>query len=282
MISFSRSTFTWKTYPWQQHPTYRYDGGFVGQSGQVYQVRFNLDAKCEIRDETTGRCTDVFLGAPCRAEYTIAERNLFQIPSSEWRMAFSRECRLTLAKRPSWEEEPCTTSKLCDVWQDHQLDIREFADAVELTHARSVIEATLANAVLSARSTYKDPATGLVVTVEYPVHVMNLNTDDCEFQVCTGPVVLPDLRTWDGNEVGRVFQAHAAFSRFDWVEFILRREVEAAEHEKQWLDAVRGRDRFELNDPEQPPPGCAPARPNPTVYSEVWEFEATNLLLRAP
>ena len=32
----------------------------------------------------------LYLGAPCRTEYTIARRNLFQIPSDEWRMAFSR------------------------------------------------------------------------------------------------------------------------------------------------------------------------------------------------
>ena len=35
MIDFSRSTFTWKSQPWQPDPYYRYTGGFVGTPGQV-------------------------------------------------------------------------------------------------------------------------------------------------------------------------------------------------------------------------------------------------------
>ena len=78
-------------------------------------------------------------------------------------------------------------------------------------------------------------ARGLAITVEYPVNLINLNKDHSEFQVCTGPIILPDLATWDGSEVQRVFLAHVAFTEFDHVEFILRREVEAAPAEQEWL-----------------------------------------------
>ena len=44
--------------------------------------------------------------------------------------------------------------------------------------------------------------------------LININEEDAEFQVCTGPVVLPDLGTWDGSEVHRVFLADAAISEF--------------------------------------------------------------------
>ena len=100
MIDFSRSTFTWKSQPWKADPYYRWQGGFVGTESQVYQVRFTLDARCEVRHDDSGEATELFLGAPCRSEYTTARRNLFQIPSGEWWMAFSARSSVSIARCP--------------------------------------------------------------------------------------------------------------------------------------------------------------------------------------
>jgi len=281
MINFPRSTFTWKSHPWTPDPHYKWAGGFVGEPGQVYHVRFNLEARCEIRDEASGRVAELFVGAPCRSEYTIAQRNLFQVPSVEWRMAFSRESRLNIAHRPSWEAEEAPTERLGEAFQDYRIDIRAFSEVSELKDAGQIVQATLANDVLNARSIYRDAQQGLEVAVEYPVNLINLNAADGEFQICTGPVILPDLTTWDGGDVRRVFLAHVAVSQFDHAEFILRREVEAAPEEREWLDRPRGRDRLELIDPNDRPPGYPPPRPGPTVYNEVWELEANNVVMRA-
>lgn len=281
MIDFPRSTFTWQSHPWQIDPYYRYTGGFVGQPGQRYHVRFNLEAACTIHDPATGQSTELFLSAPCRTEYTIAQRNLFQVPSGEFRMPFSRQYRLALAARPSDEAEPVSVARLSEAFAEHRIDIRTHAVVQELTTVPPIIEATLANSLLNARSTYLDEARGLEVTLEFPVNLINLNVADAEFQVCTGPVLLPDLTTWDGQEVRRVFMAHVALSSFDHVEFILQREVEAAPDERRWLDQPRGRDRLELHDPSRRPPGYPPPRPRPTVYNEVWERPARNVILLA-
>lgn len=281
MINFPSSTFTWKNFPHKREPYYKFMGGFVGKDEQVYHVRFNIEAMFEIRDEATGAVAEHFVSAPCRTEYTIANRNLFQIPSSEFRMAFSRSSRLTIARRPSTEQEPINNALLTAAWQDHKIDIRTFSSVTELKTAREVIDATLANDKLNARSTYRDARRGLTVTVEYPVNLINLNVEDGEFQVCTGPVIVPDLNTWDGKEIQRVFLAHVAISAFDWVEFVLCREIDAAPEERAWLDVPRGRDRLELRDPNVRPANYPPARPKPTVYNEVWEMEATNVLLQA-
>ena len=281
MIDFSRSTFTWHSHPWAPDPYYRYAGGFVGQQGQAYHVRFGLEASCEIRDEVSGHVTKMFVGAPCRSEYTIASRNMFQVPSGEWRMAFSDESQLSIAKRPSGEPETASTSKLSEIYQSYKVDIRSHSNFSKLTDIGEVIDATLNGDLLNAQSTYHDKERNLTVSVEYPVDVMNLNVADKEFQVCTGPIILPDLATWDGRDASRVFLAQVAISAFDWVEFILQREVEASEADREWLDKPRGRDRLELRDPNNPPPNYPPPRSRPTVYNEVWEFEATNVVLRA-
>ena len=281
MINFPHSTFTWKSNPWYPDPYYRYTGGFVGTPGQSYHVRFNIEASCTITDERTGQQTELFVSAPCRTEYTIAKRNLFQVPSAEFRFPFSRQYRLGLAKRPSTEPEAVSVAPLSEAFAEHRIDIRTFANVTELTDPRQIAAATLNNDLLNAISTYRDAASGLTVAVEYPVNLINLNVPDGEFQVCTGPVIVPDLTTWDGAEVKRVFLAHVAITAFDHVEFILQREVEAAPAERAWLDQPRGRDRYELLDPHNRPPTYPPARPKPTVYNETWELAASNVVLRA-
>jgi len=281
MINFPRSTFTWQIHPWVPDLYYKWAGGFVGKPGQVYHVRFDLDAACRLRDAQGRQVAECFLGAPCHTEYTIADTNLFQIPSAEWRLAFSAAHSLPIARRPSHEHEEVQATPLSRGFQSWQLNLRPFAGERVLTDAAAIAQATLAGAALNARTCYRDGRTGLEVELEYPVNVMNLNVADGEFQVCTGPVLLPDLATWDGATVHRVFLAHAAFSRFDRVEFLLRREVEAAPEERAWLDQPRGRDRFELTDPEKRPPGYPPPRHRPTAFNETWELEARNAVVEA-
>lgn len=282
MIDFPRSFFTWKTFPVQDDPYYKYAGGFIGREGDVRHVRFNIEASCAISDDNGGVLAELFVGAPCRTEYTIPRQGFFQIPSSEFRMAFSRSHRIPIARRPSSEKEPASAQKLSESFHDHDISLKELPHPIELTAAEPLIEATLANALLNASCAYRDAQTGLRVTVQFPVNLINVNREDATFQVCTGPLVLPDLATWNGRGVDRVFLAHVAFTAFDYIEFILRREVAAAPEELEWLHQVEGRDRNELHDPNNRPPGYPPKRPSPTVYHEVWAFPSSNTILRAP
>ena len=260
--------------------------------GQAYQVRFHLEAACTVEDLDSGHRTEIFLGAPCRTEYTIARRNLFQVPSDEWRMAFSRSQSIPISRRPSNETAETRGTPLEKQFQAHDIDIRQYGTEEILTDTRSVVDATINRDLMNGRIVWTDchspgqpgraGTTGrnLQVTLEFPVDLININEEDAEFQVCTGPVVLPDLETWDGREVHRVFLADTAISGFDHAEFILRREIEAAEREKHWYEAPRGRDRLELNDPENPPTDYPPRRPRPLVYNETWEKESENVILK--
>ena len=281
MIDFPRSFFTWQTFPWKDDPYYRYAGGFIGKEGDVRHVRFNLEAACTISDEGGGKEVELFVGAPCRSEYTIPANGFFQIPNGEFRMAFSRTHQVPIARRPRSESEALSARKLSAAFQDHGISIMQHPQPVALCTGERVVEAVLANALLNARCTYRVPEHNVRVTVEFPVNLINVNREDSAFQVCTGPLVLPDLAAWDGSRVDRVFLAHAAFTAFDYVEFILRRELSAAPEELAWLHKVDGRDRLALHDPHNRPPGYPPPRPSPTVYSEVWALSSENLLLRA-
>mgnify|MGYP001085374872 CR=1 FL=1 len=280
MINYNRSTFTWESHPWKPDPHYRWMGGFVGEPGQAYHVRFTLQASCTIQHPDAEQTVEIFLGSPCRSEYTIARRNLFQIPSGEWRMAFSKTHKVDIAQSLD-DSLPSSATDLNTAFAGHTIDIRNQTNVTELLDAQSIVDATLTNDILNARSTYQDHETGCHVTLEYPVNVMNLNVTDGEWQVCTGPVIVPDLRSWDGSQITRVYLAHVAISAFDHVELIFRRPVEVTEEVAEWLDRPRGRDRLELRDADNPPPGYPPKRPRPAVYHDVWELEAENVVLAA-
>ena len=49
MLDFTRSFITWTTHPRKPHPYYRWDGGFVGEFGDAYRVRMQVDSTMHIR-----------------------------------------------------------------------------------------------------------------------------------------------------------------------------------------------------------------------------------------
>ena len=277
MIDFNRSFITW-TIDWAEpDPVYAYPGGFVGEPGEATTSRVQIDASCEIVDEARRETCTLYLTAPCRSEFIIADDNLFQVPNSEFRAAVSDACMVPIAAEPSWQDEGTRRQPIGSRFAAVDIDVRPH-EAVALASSDEVVAASLAGDRLNARSTYRDAARGLAVTVEYPIKLINLHSGGGRYQVCTGAVALPDLATWDGAGVDRVFVAHAAFTAADHVEFILRRSIELAEHELAWAAAVRGRDRYQRRTP-----GEATERPRPRAagYYETWELAAANTILRA-
>ena len=265
MIDFNRSFITW-TIDWAEpDPVYAYPGGFVGEPGEATTSRVQIDAGCEIVDEARGETCTLYLTAPCRSEFIIAKDNLFQVPNGEFRAAVSDACMVPIAAEPSWQDEGTRRQPIESRFADFDIDVRTH-EAVALASSDEVVAASLAGDRLNARSTYRDAARGLAVTVEYPIKLINLHAGGGRYQVCTGAVALPDLTTWDGAGVDRVFVAHAAFTAADHVEFILRRSIELAEHELAWAAAVRGRDRYQrrTSPGEQRRIGRAPGPPATT------------------
>jgi hypothetical protein len=205
---------------------------------------------------------------------------MFQIPSGEWRMAFSRTHQVGIAASLD-DTSIGSATDLNDAFAGHTIDIHTHSNVTERLDASSIVKATLANDILNASSSYRDKKTDCLVKLEYPINVMNLNAADGEWQVCTGPVIVPDTGSWNGAQITKVYLAHIAISAFDHLELIFSRPVEVASEVTEWLDKPRGRDRLELRDPQTPPEGYPPKRPRPIVYHDVWELEADNVILTA-
>jgi len=281
MIDFGRSYFTWKSHPWARDPYYKFKGGFVGQYGAVHQVRIQLESACTLIHTETGQRDELFLLTPCLAEYTIVTENLFQVPNGEFRVVFGREHGVPLAYRSTDQPDDLKRYKIAERFADFSLKVRSVNGARTLTTPDEVITATMADELMSGRATYRDENTGVQVILEFPIKLINVQQQEKLFQVCMGWVALPDLTTWDGTSVNRVFLADLAFSGFDYMEFLLLRHVEVAEREKERMDTVRGRDRLELHDPNDKPPGYPPPRPRPMAYHELVRQNVNTVILAA-
>ena len=123
MLDFTRSFITWTTNPRKPHPYYRWDGGFVGDLGDVYRVRMQVDSTMDIISPSGSSITH-YLNYPCRAELTIATEQFFMIPSGEWRAVFTREHGVPIARGPSDVPEPVARRPCARALRGHGLPTR--------------------------------------------------------------------------------------------------------------------------------------------------------------
>ena len=253
-------------------------------------ARIPIDCRCTITESGSDREYAYVLGVNCKTERVGVDRDIWTDPNADFVPIMSTEEFLmikTFARvgtrvrlfPPSRGAQPDRQrGRVADAFDSLRIDIHYTEGEVLMTNER-IVGAVLGNERLVGKTTLKNERYSC--TLEYPMKTINANERDGIYQPDTGPVILPDLDTWDGEEVHRVFAAHAAITSFDHVEFILRREIEPADAEKAWLDKPRGRDRHELLDPNRKPAGYPPPRPRPTVYNETWELDAVNTVTAA-
>ena len=69
------------------------------EPGEATTSRIQIDAACEIVDEARGTACTIYLTAPCRSEFIIADDNLFQVPNGEFRAAVGDAFTVTHRRR---------------------------------------------------------------------------------------------------------------------------------------------------------------------------------------
>lgn len=204
-IDFAHSYMTWLPY----------DQGNI--------ARIQLDAACTLIDDGTGQAEHFYLIAPCRAERMYLDTPLFQMPNYEFCAIWSAEEHLII--RTAWvsERDNRQYGVSRERWRAVRLDIRTFAQTEVLTENAAIVNATLANRSLNARTELVDSVRGRRARLEYPIKTMNLTQDPPRFQVDTGPLILPDLQTPVLHTIECFDLAHVVYHTFDKAEFILRK-----------------------------------------------------------
>ena len=89
-----------------------------------------------------------------------------------------------------------------------------------MNSAEEIVEATLADVTLNARTTIENDRYRVVI--EYPIRTMNANERDGIYQTDTGPVLLPDLSVEPNVLLENMELAFVAFNSPSWAEFLVR------------------------------------------------------------
>lgn len=188
-------------------------------------ARIQLDAACTLIDEKTGQTEQFYLIAPCRAERMYVETPLFQMPNYEFCGIWSAQEFLII--RTAWVSARDNRQYGIgnERWREVRLDLRTFAHTETLPDDAAIVQATLDNQSLNARTELHHAESGQHALLEYPIKTMNVMQDPPCFQVDTGPLILPDFSATVARPIECFDVAHIVYHTRDKAEFILRKPI---------------------------------------------------------
>jgi hypothetical protein len=233
-IEFSRSFLTFRV-DWEKksHQTVTHKPVYT-----LNNARIPIDCHCEITDKQTGQAQEFVLGVSCKTEFVGVERDIWTEPNADFVPIFSQEQYLFLktyaqvgtqvmAYPPSLGVQPDRqVGSVAEVFDSLRIDL-SYGEGAVLDSADQIVEATLANQPLVARSQIEGDR--YLAVLEYPVKTINANERDTIYQTDTGPVLLPDLSREPEELIGGFEMAFSAFNTPHWIEFLVRVPTPVAE-----------------------------------------------------
>jgi len=225
-VDWGRSFVTWRVDTLRKPPKMQSNA----PPRTLNNARVQLECVTQVEDLGSGRTDLLVLGAPCKTEHVGLERGLWMTPNADLQPVVGREHFLAIKTYPrvgmsvplyppgSGEQPERQTTISADAFDSVIVDIRR-GPAEILPDESSVVAAVLAGRRVGVRTTFD--LRGIRATAEYPLKVVNVNERDMEWQIDTGPLVIP----WYPLSTRLVDAAQLAFiaaNRRDYAELIVR------------------------------------------------------------
>jgi len=209
ILDFSRSFVTFFTTP--------------AQGGNI--ARIQIDATCQVDGwGPDGGVGEFHLITPCRSEVMYEEGQLYQMPNYEFCGIFAATELVLLRTHWTSDREAPEHALPHERFERVAIDL-EHLPAEMMPDDSAVVDATLVNRRLAARTELVDPASGAKAVIDYPIKTMNVRKDPANFQVDTGPILVPRWDAGDRPAALRFDVAHVVYWKRDRAEFVLRRPM---------------------------------------------------------
>ncbi len=193
-------------------------------------ARIQIDSRCGV----SGAGDEEFvLITPCKSEVMYVEAGLFADPNYDFCGVFSRNEYLLLRTWP--KHDPANAGEWdaganADRFADVRIDVTQLDEGRtrRLHTSEEVVEATLSGLPILARTRLRSPAGDLEAVVDYAVKTMNVRQKTGDFQVDTGPILVPAWLRDDApisrgsRKVEGFDMAFACYNTFDRAEFVVR------------------------------------------------------------
>lgn len=198
-----------------------YGRSFLIGNGPFNEVRFWVESRTRIIDETSGTHEDYIQTGSCKSEDTFAERDLFidnnydfmPIFGPEYTVIFRRQAGLN----PNYKS--CVPSR--DMWNGQKYHLVKADSWEELKTNEAILEATYAYHPIITQTEIRNETTRLGAIIECPVKTLNTNREHNAYQVDTGPLAFPDLSQRHTRHVDGIALAFVAFNAPHFADFIL-------------------------------------------------------------
>ncbi|MBI1914505.1 MAG: hypothetical protein HYS12_07175 [Planctomycetes bacterium] len=190
-------------------------------------ARIQLDARCRLTDRRTGQAEEVFLITPCKSERMYVKEKLYQDPNFDFCGIWSRKEYLIL-RTPLTSDLARAAPKELDAgvlpgrFGQSKIDLRYLENTQPLKSDSAVVQATLKNLYLMARTHVEHADPHLSAMIEYPVKTMNVCEKTTRFQVDTGPLLWPDFESKAKLAVERFDLGFIVYNTFADGEVVLR------------------------------------------------------------
>lgn len=199
-----------------------YGRSFINTKADFNSPRFWVESRCRVVDEKKGRSLEYVQCGLCKAEHTFANRDLFQEDNYDFLPVFSETEGVIFRRHVRVKERYREVRPIDKWWGGTEPRLRKVRGRL-LTSADEVFAAMQSGTPIVGQTEIRDEATGRKAVIEYPVKTINFKRDAKDWQVDTGPVVLPDLSSPPDQLSTGLQLAHIAFRTPYWADFLIDR-----------------------------------------------------------
>ncbi|MFV2065707.1 MAG: sialidase family protein [Pirellulales bacterium] len=201
-------------------PCLDYGRSFVNTKAPWNSPRFWVESRCLIVDKKVSKSVEYLQCGLCKAERTFAHRDLFPEDNYDFLPVFSSKEGI-IFRRHVRVGDPYRDVRPNDAWWGGTENKLQALPGRVLKTADEIFAAMQAGKPIVGQTEIRDEKSGRTAVIEYPVKTINFERNRRDWQVDTGPVLLPDL-TASPDAWSHTFRlAHIAFRTPFWADFLV-------------------------------------------------------------
>jgi hypothetical protein len=209
-----------------------YGRSFINTKARWNSPRFWIESRLRITDPATKTPREYFQGGLCKSEFTFPARGMFQPDNYDFLPVFSQvDCvvfRRHITERGNYRE----VKPIAQAWGGTEMAVRHFRGRM-LRNVEEISRAMASGKQLVGQTEIRDEKSGRVAVIEFPIKTINWQRDTGDWQVDTGPVLLPDLTVPPDQWSAKLRLAFVAFNAPDWAEFLVDEPTPVRENQKE-------------------------------------------------
>lgn len=210
-----------------------YGRSFICNTAAHNRVRFWIESRTVLYDDTAGTQTTFYQCGSCKSEDTFAKENLLLADNYDFMPIYGGEDLLILRRHADARDRYRDLRKVKEVWGEPVMRLHYGKTVDELKTFEDIRDVTATDTLLAAHTEITNEETGLRCLIEYPIKTMNISNDRGLWQVDTGPVALPDLTRRFEPPVDSVRLAFAVFNAPHFCDFVIEQPTPVIRDEQE-------------------------------------------------